>query len=93
MLTSSNLRHASGSEGKHWGKNRISLPAATYKMEPVFVSQKISAEEDPGRKKRSGVLLTYLFGKNNLHQPLHKWHRRQSCEGYKIQNELLVDMG
>lgn len=49
--------------------------------------------EDLGRKKRSGVLLNYLFGKKNLHQPLHKWHRRQSCEGHKIQNELPGDMG
>lgn len=29
-----------GSEGKHRGQNRIFLPAATYKMQPVFGSEK-----------------------------------------------------
>lgn len=51
MLMSSNLQHASGSEGKHWGENKISLPAATYKMEPVFVSQKISDWRRPGKEE------------------------------------------
>ena len=46
-----------------------------------------------GREKRSEVLLTYLFGKNDLSQHFHEWRCHLSCEGYKIKNELPVEMG
>lgn len=68
------------SEGKHWGKNRISWQWATYKMEPVFVSQKSAHWRRSGREEeiRSAV---HLFGKSNLNQTLREWHCCQSMKG------------